>query len=179
MKTFILTLCLVCNSLFAYIGFCTAFSTSSSSIDATGSKNIPTTETSQTVKKIISDFEPRKYDPPFWARNGHINTIFGSGEVQEKLSGKHTIPDYTRRFFETPDGDFLAVDFLEAATPSDRTVVVLHGLESASDAPLPSKMALAYQAAGFNVAVMLFRGCGGLQNKTPFGYHVGECSAAQ
>mmetsp|Transcript_34884 Transcript_34884/g.44490 ORF Transcript_34884/g.44490 Transcript_34884/m.44490 type:complete len:438 (-) Transcript_34884:228-1541(-) len=138
--------------------------------ESIGKNDQPSSE----LKRIVSDYVPREYNAPLWASNCHVNTILGSGEVQRRfLNFQHTVPDYTRKVWETPCGDLTAIDYLPADRPTDRTVVVLHGLESSSDAPLPSKMALAYQRAGFNVAVKLFRGCGGLENRTPRAYHVG------
>ena len=40
-----------------------------------------------------------------------------------------------------------------------KIAVLTHGLESSSDAPLTSKMAFAFAARGFHVAVLCFRSC--------------------
>ncbi|CAM9310490.1 unnamed protein product, partial [Phaeothamnion confervicola] len=47
------------------------------------------------------------------------------------------------------------------------------GLESTSTAPLTSRIALAFQAKGFSVAVMCFRSCSGEDNRGIGCYHLG------
>ncbi|CAN0405827.1 unnamed protein product, partial [Discosporangium mesarthrocarpum] len=106
---------------------------------------------------------------------------------------------YRRERWGTPDNDFLDIDFLDqgqggmglgtggspgagrrmgggpGAVHAEATpvAVLTHGLESTSTAPLTSKMALAFQRAGFQVAVVCFRGCSGEDNKTLGAYHLG------
>ncbi|CAN0041804.1 unnamed protein product [Pylaiella littoralis] len=142
------------------------------------------------VKAIVDDFTPRKYIAPWWATNDHFSTIFGSGEIQKRFGVKGPEVTYRRERWDTPDGDFLDVDFLD--TPGGKGggglggggggggrastapfAVLTHGLESTSTAPLTAKMALAYQRKGFRVAVMCFRSCSGEDNLTLRAYHLG------
>lgn len=73
----------------------------------------------------------------------------------------------------------MSVDFLEAypgsKTEADVMVVMTHGLESRSDAPLCIRMARAFQRRGFDVATISFRSCAGDNDipSTPGGYHLG------
>ncbi|CAM9470624.1 unnamed protein product [Choristocarpus tenellus] len=105
---------------------------------------------------LANSFVPRKYKSPWWARNPHVSTIIGSGEVQRKFFGRGGPKvNYRRERWSTPDGDFLDVDFLEAyklqgenqeggaIVESAPIAILTHGLESTSSAPLTAKMALA------------------------------------
>uniref|UniRef100_A0A7S2UW57 AB hydrolase-1 domain-containing protein n=1 Tax=Fibrocapsa japonica TaxID=94617 RepID=A0A7S2UW57_9STRA len=134
----------------------------------------------ETLKAIgrakVESFQPRQYVAPFWAKNCHINTIIGSGEVQRRYFGQpQSVPPYRRERWTTPDGDFIDIDFYQKNQfqLSERVVVILHGLESTSSAPLTSKMAFAMARKGFDVAVMCFRSCSGEDNRTPGAYHLG------
>ncbi|CAM9232937.1 unnamed protein product [Ascophyllum nodosum] len=136
------------------------------------------------AKYIAETFTPRKYRAPLWARNPHFSTVFGSGELQKKLGNMGPQVTYRRERWDTPDGDFIDVDFLDTPFPGgseaagcdgDDTpfAVLTHGLESTSTAPLTARMALAFQRQGFRVAVLCFRGCSGEDNKTLRAYHLG------
>lgn len=91
---------------------------------------------------------------------------------------------YRRQVWETPDGDSVAIDFLDADTTSggpegqDVLVVMTHGLESRSCAPLCVRMARSFTRRGFNVAVLNFRSCANDNDvpQTPGGYHLGFTS---
>ena len=54
-------------------------------------------------------------------------------------------------------------------------VVVLHGLESRSDAPFTRRMAAAFQRRGWDCAVVNFRSCASDADVPlqPGGYHIG------
>lgn len=101
---------------------------------------------------------------------------------------------YRRERWDTPDGDFIDVDFLDCTSNNHSEVegekraareeissssdsapfaVLTHGLESTSTAPLTARMALAFQRKGFRVAVMCFRSCSGEDNRTLRAYHLG------
>ncbi|CAM9642327.1 unnamed protein product [Scytosiphon promiscuus] len=65
------------------------------------------------AKDIADRFTARKYRAPWWATNDHFSTIFGSGEIQKKFGVKGPQVSYRRERWNTPDGDFLDVDFLD------------------------------------------------------------------
>ncbi|CAM9608442.1 unnamed protein product [Ectocarpus sp. 6 AP-2014] len=54
-----------------------------------------------------------------------------------------------------------------------RLVLVLHGLEGSSTAPLTKRFSNVYTKNGFDVAALNFRGCSGQLSKYPVGYHLG------
>src|SRR5688572_4078335 len=64
------------------------------------------------------------YRAPWWCRTRHVQTIW-SVVRRRPLSG------VTRERFETPDGDFVDVDWLPG-TPDAPLLLVLHGLEGAA-----------------------------------------------
>jgi predicted alpha/beta-fold hydrolase len=119
-------------------------------------------------EQILLSFEPEKYEAPLWARNQHVNTIVGA------LFATPPKPQYRRERWNTPDGDFLDIDWLDSQAGFSRGVVLLyHGLESTTSAPLTVRQAFALVEQGFDVAAVCFRGCSGEPNRTPGAYHLG------
>jgi predicted alpha/beta-fold hydrolase len=95
-------------------------------------------------------FKAAPFNAVWWGRNSHAHTIIGSGEVSKRIFRKEGPKvAFRRERFDTPDADFIDVDFLDpigstAATGVSKLAVLTHGLESSSDAPLTSKMALSF-----------------------------------
>lgn len=117
---------------------------------------------------ILTTYEPREYRAPFWARNQHVNTIIGA------LFATPPKPEYRRERWSTPDGDFVDVDWLYSRANFTRGIVLLyHGLESTTNAPLTVRQAFALAEQGFDVGAVCFRGCSGEDNLTPGAYHLG------
>ena len=80
---------------------------------------------------------------------------------------------FQRERWETPDGDFIDVDFAGAAGAA-RVMVLLHGLEGCSDSHYARLLAQALSAAGWRVAIPHWRGCSGEPNRKPRAYHSGD-----
>ena len=78
-----------------------------------------------------------------------------------------------RERWDTPDGDFIDVDFAGAARAT-RLMVLLHGLEGCSDSHYARLLAQALPAAGWRVAIPHWRGCSGEANRQPRAYHSGD-----
>ncbi len=78
---------------------------------------------------------------------------------------------FQRERWETPDGDFIDVDF---AGTGERLIVLLHGLEGCSDSHYARLLARALPAAGWRVAIPHWRGCSGEPNRKPRAYHSGD-----
>jgi predicted alpha/beta-fold hydrolase len=127
--------------------------------------------TKQWCDACLQSYEPREYHAPLLLRNGHLNTIVGG------LFATPKTPPYRRERFDTPDGDFFTVDFLDSTvqqTSRPRALALLyHGLESTTYTPLTMREAWSLAEAGFDVAAIAFRGCGGDMNQTPKTYHIG------
>jgi predicted alpha/beta-fold hydrolase len=78
-----------------------------------------------------------------------------------------------RERWETPDGDFIDVDFAGAAA-SPRLLVLFHGLEGGSDSHYARAICAHAAAAGVRLALPHWRGCSGEPNRTARAYHSGD-----
>jgi len=114
--------------------------------------------------------EHSTYQPPsWWGSSGHLQTIIPA------LFRKVVSSPYTRERITTPDGDFLDCDWLYAASsrPSQKLVIISHGLESNSHRPNVLGMARAVSLCGYDALAWNFRGCSGEPNRLPRAYHSG------
>ncbi|HEX7049286.1 MAG TPA: alpha/beta fold hydrolase [Longimicrobiales bacterium] len=115
-----------------------------------------------------STFDPRAFRPAWWLRSAHAQTI-GS----KFLRPDPHIP-LSRERIETPDGDFLDLDF--GPTPRDDAPIglVLHGLEGSARRRYALLTYHALLAAGIRPVGLNFRSCSGEPNRTARFYHSGE-----
>ena len=79
-----------------------------------------------------------------------------------------------RRRIETPDGDFLYLDYAPEPAPGAPIVVLLHGLEGSTRRGYMSEMFRQLFVRGLWGVGMNFRGCGGGPNRVARFYHSGE-----
>ena len=79
-----------------------------------------------------------------------------------------------RRRVDTPDGDFLDLDFAPQPAPRSPLVVVLHGLEGSTQRRYISLMLRELFDRGLRGVGMNFRGCGGEPNRVARCYHSGD-----
>ncbi len=107
-----------------------------------------------------------EYQRPSFLINSHFETIYPAFFRKVKDA-----PAFQREKIDTPDGDFLEVDW--AKQKSKRLVILQHGLEGSSDRPYILGMAKVFFNAGFDVCAWNFRGCGGSMNRLPIFYHSG------
>ena len=105
------------------------------------------------------------YRPPRLFFNGHLQTVYPA------LFRKPEV-NYVRERLETPDGDFLDIDWARAG--SDKLLILLHGLEGSSDAQYIKGMIRAMHRRNWDAAVMNFRSCSGEPNRLLRSYHSGE-----
>jgi uncharacterized protein len=78
-----------------------------------------------------------------------------------------------RERWNTPDGDFIDVDF--CGDPGAKLQLVLfHGLEGGSDSHYARAMAAQALERGWRLAMPHFRGCSGELNRTARAYHSGD-----
>lgn len=106
------------------------------------------------------------YRPPFMLANNHLQTIIPT--LFRRVKGI----TYTRERINTPDGDFIDLDF--SRTGSDRAVVLSHGLEGDSGRAYMLGMALAFNRRSWDSIAFNFRGCSGEPNWQPQTYHSGK-----
>jgi predicted alpha/beta-fold hydrolase len=108
-----------------------------------------------------------KYTAPRWLPGGHLQTIYPAVYMATPSVA------YRRERWDTPDGDFIDVDFIDGA-PDQPFVVMFHGLEGSSDSHYARAMMAHIAAIGWSGAVPHFRGCSGEMNRAPRFYHSGD-----
>lgn len=122
---------------------------------------------SHKLKEIVHTFRPSKFTPSGVARNCHWQTIVGTGALKAKLFGppERNFKVTTERF-NTFDGDFFDVEYTEGfdAANSDRSVIILHGLESTTKGSLVTSYAKSFLSKGFSCCLVSFRSCNGEEN---------------
>ena len=81
----------------------------------------------------------------------------------------------TRERFDTPDGDFVDVDWL-SGRPEAPVLLVLHGLEGTDRSHYIGGLFQHARARGWRAGVLYFRSCSGELNRLPRFYHSGDTS---
>jgi predicted alpha/beta-fold hydrolase len=79
-----------------------------------------------------------------------------------------------RERIDTPDGDFLDLDFGPDPDPAAPLVLLLHGLEGFTRRPYMVQAAQILAAQGLATVGLNFRSCSGEPNRCPRLYHSGE-----
>lgn len=112
-----------------------------------------------------------QYRAPRWLPGGHAQTIWPA-----LFSRQHdgTPPQWLRERWDTPDGDFIDVDFLAGAPPGAPLFVLFHGLEGDRSSHSSVAFASVARARGWAMALPHFRGCSGELNRAPRAYHSGD-----
>jgi uncharacterized protein len=102
---------------------------------------------------------------------GHLQTIAATLRRTPRMQ-------LARERWETPDGDFIDVDFA-GAPQLPRTLVLFHGLEGCSESHYARVLARAFPGAGWRVAIAHWRGCSGEPNRTARAYHSGDSAEVE
>ena len=108
------------------------------------------------------------YHPPWWYRGRHLQTLWGP------LLRRGRLPALRRERVETPDGDFLDLDWLASGGRAAPLVVILHGLEGSSRSHYARGLLRGLEEAGWRGLVVNFRSCGGEVNRSRRMYHSGD-----
>lgn len=106
------------------------------------------------------------YRAPTWLRGAHLQTIY-------PLLLKGPPPRYRRERWDTPDGDFIDVDWLDGA-PDAPLMILFHGLEGSSRSHYAQSLMHVLRARGWCGVVPHFRGCSGEPNRKARAYHSGD-----
>ena len=106
------------------------------------------------------------YLAPAWLPGGHAQTIW-------PLLIKGPLPGYRRERWDTPDGDFIDLDWIDGE-PGAPCVVLFHGLEGSSRSHYARRLMHAAKRRGWHGVVVNFRGCSGEPNRLPRAYHSGD-----
>lgn len=109
------------------------------------------------------------YPAPRWLPNGHLQTIYPAICIPRPAVA------FRRERWDTPDGDFIDVDFVDGQ-PGQPFVVLFHGLEGSSGSHYARALMAAVAARGWSGAVPHFRGCSGEPNRAPRFYHSGDAA---
>lgn len=108
------------------------------------------------------------FHAPPWLPGGHAQTIF-------PLTRRGATPPYRRERLETPDGDFIDLDWLDGIDLPDAPLVALfHGLEGSSRSHYARSLMRAISRRGWRGVVAHFRGCSGEPNRLARAYHSGD-----
>ncbi|WP_137937336.1 hydrolase [Chitinivorax sp. B] len=107
------------------------------------------------------------YNSPRWLPGGHLQTIFPAvARRPEPLR-------YRRERWDTPDGDFIDLDWVDGS-PHAPLVVLFHGLEGSSASHYALALMRHAHRLGWRGVVPHFRGCSGELNRLPRAYHAGD-----
>jgi predicted alpha/beta-fold hydrolase len=106
------------------------------------------------------------YAAPWWLPGGHLQTVYPSLHPPARVALR-------RERWETPDGDFIDVDFAGEQAAS-RLLVLFHGLEGCSDSHYARAFAAQALSSGWRMALPHWRGCSGEPNRKPRAYHSGD-----
>ncbi|MBT2301783.1 alpha/beta hydrolase [Variovorax paradoxus] len=113
-----------------------------------------------------------QYVAPLWLPGGNLQTIWPALYARRVDA---PLPAYRRERWNTPDGDFIDVDFLDAAGSGPKPLLILfHGLEGSSKSHYAEAFAAFAMVRGWDYAVPHFRGCSGELNLAPRAYHSGD-----
>jgi uncharacterized protein len=110
---------------------------------------------------------PKKtYKPSWLGRSAHFQTVYPT--LFRRISGVN----WQRSRIDTPDGDFIDLDWL--CSGYTRLVMLCHGLEGSSDTHYMKGMARACSSKGWDAMAYNFRGCSGEPNRLAKSYHSGS-----
>ena len=103
--------------------------------------------------------------PPFYYLNRHFETVIPS------LRRKVEAVSYERERIDTPDDDFLDIDWIKNS--HDRLLVISHGLEGSSDRHYVKGLAKLFSKNGWDIVAWNNRTCSGEMNRQRIMYHHG------
>lgn len=112
------------------------------------------------------DGTPPIFRPAPWLPGGHAQTIWPRFIMPP-------LPALRRERIETPDDDFIDLDWLPER-PGRPLVILLHGLEGSSESHYARALMRALDVRGWNGVVVHARGCSGEPNRLPRAYHSGD-----
>ncbi|HMW17732.1 MAG TPA: hydrolase [Accumulibacter sp.] len=113
------------------------------------------------------------YRAPRWLPGGHAQTLY-------PLLIRPAPLVFHRQRWDTPDGDFIDLDWYRFPPAGDRPsqaaplLVLFHGLEGSSASHYVTTTLRAAAARGWGGVAINFRGCSGEANRLPRAYHAGD-----
>ena len=110
----------------------------------------------------------RPYRAPWWLPGGHLQTIYPSLVLRRRP------PRYRRERWQTPDRDFIDLDWIAEGVDSAPLLALFHGLEGSSGSHYAAALMRAVTRRHWHGVVVHFRGCSGEPNLLPRAYHSGD-----
>lgn len=127
-------------------------------------------QTGEYPVKPEAPIERIEFQPPWWLRSGHSQTLYRKFRAPQAIN-------HRRQRIELHDGDFIDLDWSEAATAEDVTggpvVLLIHGLCGCSSSPYIAAMQSRLNQHGLANVAMNLRGCSGEPNRLARSYHSG------
>lgn len=113
-------------------------------------------------------FVPRAFRPALWLPGAHAQTMAGRVIRDTRATGLR------RERIDTPDGDFLDLDFTPLVRSGRPIVLLLHGLEGSSRRGYALNTYRSLGEYGVGCVGLNFRSCSGEPNRLARSYHSGE-----
>ena len=113
------------------------------------------------------------FRPARWLPNAHWQTIYAA-----TVAPCPPVPMHRSRW-ETPDGDFIDLDWLRPPLGHDSRlplVALFHGLEGGSGSHYARMLMSAVAARDWRAVIVHFRGCSGEPNRLARAYHSGDAA---
>ena len=110
------------------------------------------------------------FKSPWWLPGGNLQTIYA-----RTLARNYTV-EYQRQRWETPDGDFIDLDWVNRQSEAAKLFVLFHGLEGCSRSHYALSLMGMAQQLGWRGVVPHFRGCSGEINRLARAYHSGDAA---
>ena len=108
------------------------------------------------------------YRSPWWCPGGHLQTLYTYFfAVCDKVA-------FRRERWDTPDEDFIDLDWLDSDSPNADLLVLFHGLEGCARSHYALSLMSRAQPLGWAGVVVHFRGCSGEHNRLARAYHSGD-----
>ncbi len=104
------------------------------------------------------------YRAPWWLPGGHLQTILPALAPGPRIA-------WRRERWDTPDGDFIDLDWAGGGEP---LLALFHGLEGGTASHYARAIAASALARGWRCVVPHFRGCSGEPNLKARAYHSGD-----
>jgi len=113
-------------------------------------------------------FQPEPFRAAPWLPGPHGQTIAG------RLLRRPAMPRFERVRLDTPDGDFVDLDFPPSPGPDAPLVLLLHGLEGSARRGYAILTYHELAKRGIASVGLNFRSCSGEPNRLPRFYHSGD-----
>jgi hypothetical protein len=110
------------------------------------------------------------YRAASWLPNAHLQTIYAA------LFAPRPSLALRRTRWQTPDHDFIDLDWLATSNPDAPLTVLFHGLEGSSRSHYARSLMHTLAQRKWNAVIVHFRGCSGEPNRLARAYHSGDAA---